>query len=170
MNLGAPEIILLLAFAALFAAVIAVAAISRAARSGTRGGAPAATGRASSPQELDARVRHLAATGQQIHAIKLLRQHTGMGLKQAKDAVDGLAHGRPIHHPALRPQPARHTSDHSGDLAARVRALKGDGRTEQAVFLVRGETGMDHDEATAFVDAVRDHPEARPEARPAGDA
>ncbi|WP_205302750.1 ribosomal protein L7/L12 [Nonomuraea montanisoli] len=158
MNLGAPEILILLSFVVLFAAAIAAVAITRA----TRGGTPSRLPRPASPQELDARVRHLAATGQPIHAIKLLRQHTGMGLKEAKDAVDGLAHGRPIRHPALQPHPtppsvaAVQPAGHTADLAARVRALKRDGRTEQAVFLVRGETGMDHDEATAFVDSVRD--------------
>ncbi|MBN6054878.1 ribosomal protein L7/L12, partial [Nonomuraea sp. RK-328] len=162
MNIGAPEIIILLSFVVLIGAIAAAVAIGR----GARGRAPSGITRPASPQELDARVRHLAATGQPIHAIKLLRQHTGMGLKEAKDAVDGLAHGRPIRHPALQPHTTTQAARHTTDLAARVRALKADGRTEQAVFLVRGETGMDHDEATAFVDSVRDHPGTLP----AGDA
>ncbi|GAA3164363.1 ribosomal protein L7/L12 [Nonomuraea roseoviolacea] len=164
MNIGAPEILVLFSFVVLFVAAIAAVAITRGVRSGT----PPRIPHPVSPQELDARVRHLAATGQPIHAIKLLRQHTGMGLKEAKDAVDGLAHGRPIRHPALQSPPAPQPARHTGDLASRVRALKRDGRADQAVFLVRGETGMDHDEATAFVDSVRDHPGA--EAAPTGDA
>lgn len=36
-------------------------------------------------------VRQLAIQGNKIAAIKLLRDETGMGLRQAKDAVDRLA-------------------------------------------------------------------------------
>ncbi|MBB2910517.1 hypothetical protein FHS43_001780 [Streptosporangium becharense] len=40
------------------------------------------------------------------------------------------------------------------DLATRVRELKSAGRTEQAVHLVRGETGMGRREAELFVDGL----------------
>ncbi|MEV7966908.1 hypothetical protein AB0O34_13125 [Sphaerisporangium sp. NPDC088356] len=40
------------------------------------------------------------------------------------------------------------------DLATRVRELKAAGRQEQAVYLVRGETGMDSREAHLFVDSI----------------
>lgn len=35
-------------------------------------------------------VRHLAAEGQKIQAIKRLREETGLGLREAKDMVDRL--------------------------------------------------------------------------------
>lgn len=35
-------------------------------------------------------VRHLAASGQKIQAIKRLREETGLGLKEAKDMVERL--------------------------------------------------------------------------------
>jgi large subunit ribosomal protein L7/L12 len=35
-------------------------------------------------------VRALKASGKEINAIKLYREHTGLGLKEAKDAVEGL--------------------------------------------------------------------------------
>ena len=38
----------------------------------------------------DPEVRHLLAQGQKINAIKRVRELTGIGLKQAKDLVDGL--------------------------------------------------------------------------------
>ncbi|MER6951192.1 hypothetical protein ABT294_44980 [Nonomuraea sp. NPDC000554] len=41
-----------------------------------------------------------------------------------------------------------------GDLAARVRQLKASGRTEQAIHLVCGETGMDQMAATRFVESI----------------
>jgi len=44
------------------------------------------------PAEIEARVRELVGQDQRISAIKLLREHTGLGLKEAKDAVDALAH------------------------------------------------------------------------------
>ncbi|MEQ4725101.1 ribosomal protein L7/L12 [Nonomuraea sp. B19D2] len=106
------------------------------------------------PDELDHQLRSLVAQGKRIYAIKLLRQHTGMGLKEAKDAVDGLAVGRPINHPALHRPPTAPAAAPQADLAARVRQLKEAGRSEQAVHLVRGETGMTEDEALRFLDAL----------------
>jgi large subunit ribosomal protein L7/L12 len=35
-------------------------------------------------------VRQLKASGQLIHAIKVYREHTRVGLKEAKDAVEGM--------------------------------------------------------------------------------
>ncbi|GII27481.1 hypothetical protein [Planotetraspora mira] len=40
----------------------------------------------------------------------------------------------------------------SFDLATKVRGLKSQGRYEQAVLLVRGETGFGEEEARSFVD------------------
>jgi ribosomal protein L7/L12 len=34
--------------------------------------------------------RRLKRQGRAIEAIKLVRQHTGLGLREAKDVVDGL--------------------------------------------------------------------------------
>ena len=38
-------------------------------------------------------VRDLVARGNTIQAIKVYREHTGLGLKEAKDAVDALREG-----------------------------------------------------------------------------
>jgi hypothetical protein len=43
------------------------------------------------PEELNQRVRSLIAEKKQIEAIKLVRQQTNLGLKEAKDIVDNLA-------------------------------------------------------------------------------
>ena len=40
------------------------------------------------------------------------------------------------------------------DLATRVRELKAAGRAEQAIHLVRGETGMGQREAELFLDSL----------------
>ncbi|MFF2158032.1 ribosomal protein L7/L12 [Paenibacillus chitinolyticus] len=42
---------------------------------------------------LDERVHHLLAQGDKIKAIKLVREKSGMGLKEAKDYVDNLERG-----------------------------------------------------------------------------
>lgn len=107
--------------------------------------------------DLENAVHDLIAQGKSIHAIKLVREQTGLGLKQAKDLVDGVAEGRPLNtHPAvanLRPAPTPHSVT-GPDLATRVRELKAAGRTEQAIFLVRGETGMGQHEAEQFVEVL----------------
>lgn len=95
--------------------------------------------------ELEHELRQLIAQRQPIHAIKMLRQHTGLDLRTAKSIVDAMAAGHDLTgHPLIRPpmQP---------DLATRVRELLEVGRTEQAIFLVRGETGMDAQAAERFV-------------------
>jgi ribosomal protein L7/L12 len=110
------------------------------------------------PGDLQERVRELSMRGQKIEAIKLLRrQIPALGLRQARDLAEALEAG-----PALSPgspvgavRPAR-----THDLADRIRVLKVDGRIEQAVFLVRGETGMRHAEATAFVESIQPESDA----------
>lgn len=42
------------------------------------------------PLEVELRVRSMKATGQKISAIKLVREHTSCGLREAKEYVDGL--------------------------------------------------------------------------------
>ncbi|MFJ2033008.1 hypothetical protein [Streptosporangium sp. NPDC087985] len=51
--------------------------------------------------------------------------------------------------------PAPLPSGHSADLATRVRLLKDVGRAEQAVLLVRGETGMSGPDAQRFVESIQ---------------
>jgi large subunit ribosomal protein L7/L12 len=46
------------------------------------------------PEELNSKVRHLIAENKQIEAIKLVREQTNVGLKEAKDIVDGLKERR----------------------------------------------------------------------------
>lgn len=99
------------------------------------------------PAELQSRIRELAAADQRIQAIKLLRQATGLGLLDAKNAVDAIAAGRALPTPGgpRAPRP---------DLADRARSLAGAGRRDEAVRLVAAETGMSAPEADAFVRAL----------------
>ncbi|GII04883.1 ribosomal protein L7/L12 [Planobispora takensis] len=100
-----------------------------------------------SPADLNARAQALIARNKKIHAIKLVREQTGLGLAEAKRYVEDLAAGGV-------PLPLKGAAPLRGDLADRVRGLKEAGRTEQAVLLVRGETGMTEDEARRFVGAI----------------
>ncbi|GAA1363885.1 ribosomal protein L7/L12 [Catellatospora chokoriensis] len=57
------------------------------------GGTPTTTGQPVHPvlgPDLMANARDLKQQGRPIEAIKLVRQHTGMGLREAKDVVDAL--------------------------------------------------------------------------------
>ncbi|MEU0565047.1 hypothetical protein ABZ297_06585 [Nonomuraea sp. NPDC005983] len=108
--IGFPEMLLLLVVIAVVAGVIVVAIV----RASTRGSRQPVF---LSPDELNHQLRSLVAQGKPIYAIKLLRQHTGMRLKEAKDAVDGLAAGRPINHPALHRPPTASAAVPQADLA-----------------------------------------------------
>lgn len=147
-NIGVPEIGILVAVLAVIAIAV-VLVVTAAARAGRTSVTHMSTGGPLPPHDLESALRTLIADGKQIHAIKLLRQHTGLGLKSAKDAVEAMAAGRD--HPALArlrpPAPALARPD----LATRVRELKAAGRTEQAVHLVIGETGMSLGDAETFV-------------------
>ncbi len=52
--------------------------------------APRSTPRAVPGDGLEAQVRMMLANGEKIDAIKLVREVTGLGLKEAKDYVEGL--------------------------------------------------------------------------------
>ena len=93
-----------------------------------------------------ARVRELAAAGRKIEAIKVQRQHTGMGLKEAKQFVEALeTTGEP---------PAVPRAELSLAAMAQVRELVAAGKTIQAVKLVREDTGWGLKQAKDFVDSL----------------
>ncbi|WP_220183360.1 ribosomal protein L7/L12 [Sphaerisporangium album] len=158
-GIGWPELLILLVVAGGFLGVM-----FGLARRGTDKSAPSyvsAWQEGSAPANLDdlgRQARLLAAQGKKIHAIKLVRGRTGLGLAEAKAYVDAVAEGRPVP-PAVarllpvadRPPIADAAVPSKDDLATRARGLKADGRAEQAVYLVRGETGMGQEEAEAFV-------------------
>jgi large subunit ribosomal protein L7/L12 len=74
--------------------------VGRATASGTAVRDPASHALAHLPsrpalddQAFAAHLLVLLAAGQKIEAIKLYREHTGVGLKEAKDAVEALERG-----------------------------------------------------------------------------
>ncbi|MFI6293091.1 ribosomal protein L7/L12 [Nonomuraea sp. NPDC050790] len=151
MGLGLMEILLI------FGVVAAIVVVSLVALAGRRRGErslPPPSPR--SAADVEQEVLHYLRQGKTIHAIKIVRERTRLGLKEAKDLVEEVAAGRRrlTDHPAfagMRPSlPGRAT----GDLAGRVRNLVAEGHREQAVYLVRGETGMAQEEAELFVDSL----------------
>lgn len=120
------------------------------------------------PPDLLGHVESELARGRKIQAIKLVRQHTLLGLKDAKDLVEGIEaghtasgaqgsasaapgpYGQVAYEGAWRPP----VSGAGGMLSDRVRAFKQAGDHASAVALVRAETGMTAGEAERFVAAI----------------
>jgi ribosomal protein L7/L12 len=98
--------------------------------------------------ELNPEVVLQLATQNKIEAIRLVRERTGMGLKEAKDYVEALSSDRPV---PLPPSPA---TTASSDLDSEVRQLVSQGKLIEAIRLVRERTGMGLKEAKDYVDRL----------------
>ncbi|MCT9933076.1 ribosomal protein L7/L12 [Planotetraspora sp. A-T 1434] len=148
-GLGVTELLVVGLVGLIFLGLVMVVffAVRAGARPSTQLGWRSATLPPPVSADLQNHVRHLYAAGRKIEAIKVIREATGLGLREAKTLAEALASGQVI--PAVPVgDPAR------PDLASRARQLKAAGRAEQAVFLVRGETGMGQSEAEAFIEAL----------------
>ncbi len=114
----------------------------RASSPGPPASAPPLTG------DLETRLRSLLAAGKKINAIKELREHTHMGLKEAKEYVETLsATGEP---PVARP-----VAGVGEETLARARALVAEGKFVHAVKAVREETGWDLRRSKDVVDRLK---------------
>lgn len=108
-------------------------------------------------------VRALLGGGQKIEAIKLVRERTGMGLKEAKDYVDRLEVNAPGTGAAF-PEVSRGASMNVAEAEhdEQVQALLRDGNKLGAIKRVMELTGLGLKEAKELVDAMeRSHPPAR---------
>ncbi|MFC4590254.1 ribosomal protein L7/L12 [Sphaerisporangium corydalis] len=148
------EMILLFLIFLIVAGVVAGVVLRGALKGASAPAVPAV----STPEALHQTVTWLVREGQKIQAIKEIRQFTGLDLRSSKEIVDGVALGRDLwSHPAMfrfRPLPQELAPADATDLATRVRGLKAAGQTERAIFLVRGETGMDQHAAESFVQSL----------------
>lgn len=99
--------------------------------------------------EFVAELQSLLADGRKIEAIKLYRERTGAGLKEAVDAVQSLQTGGP-----LPPPPASRLAAGSTDLEADVADLMREGQKIAAVKLYRERTGFGLKEAKDAVEAI----------------
>lgn len=79
-----------------------------------------------------------------IHAIKVVREHTGMGLVEAKNLAEAIEAGRW--------SPATPADGQS--LADRTRELLARDRVADAVLMVAKETGMTEDESSRFIGSL----------------
>jgi ribosomal protein L7/L12 len=97
-----------------------------------------------------ARLIELVAQGNKMQAIKDLRVATGLGIKEAKEAVDVIAAGYDIsgvHRP--RPDVPAATEERAWKLIAQ-------GHTIQAVKLIREDTGLGFKEAKDVADGLNE--------------
>lgn len=101
--------------------------------------------------DMETAVRQLMDRGRKIDAIKLVREQTGMGLKEAKLYVEALISGDgPL------PVPFHQTvsTDTHADVVSEVRRLLSNGRKIEAIKYVREQTGMGLKEAKEYVESL----------------
>lgn len=91
-------------------------------------------------------VMRLIKKRRKIEAIKVYREHTGCGLKEAKDTIDALERGQPV--PAAQ-QNARFAPPNAGQLESLVYA----GQKVEAIRLYREQAGCSLREAKEAVEA-----------------
>jgi ribosomal protein L7/L12 len=95
-------------------------------------------------QSLDGRVLALVREGRKIEAIKLYRNVTGAGLKEAKDAVEALERGGSL------PSPRNDSGAEDTDILELLRA----GQKIRAIKLYRDRTGASLAEAKNAVESL----------------
>lgn len=91
---------------------------------------------------LEAEVRSLLAQKNAIAAIKLVREQMGMGLKEAKAYIEGLAYQEPPL-PSLTSLSSSQPNSLPDDLSRQIRQLVTHQQKIAAIKLVRQHTGWD---------------------------
>ena len=99
---------------------------------------------------LEEEIRQLLSSGNKIAAIKRYREETGVGLAEAKSAVEALEAGHSL---VDRPQ-AERTEIDGNDLVNQVVALLEQGHKIQAIKLFRTNVGCDLKTAKAAVEKI----------------
>lgn len=120
--------------------------------------APAGTTRSSVPSDAMAHIQQLVAQGKKIQAVKELREHTGLSLREAKTVVDRMADGAtvagldlPTAGPQLPPSPPPLPDE----VMARVRVLAAQGKKISAIKELRDHTpGLGLKEAKDIVEGL----------------
>ncbi|SNS24166.1 ribosomal protein L7/L12 [Rhodococcoides kyotonense] len=99
-------------------------------------------------------IYRLVGQKKQIHAIKLFRERTGAGLKEAKDIVESVGRGEPLPTPGAYAQTTGLDTGAWEDIIPKLRTLKSEGRTIAAIKLLRARTGLSLREAKEAVDRL----------------
>lgn len=109
------------------------------------GSAPANPSAGSSQER---QILDLMSQGREIDAIKLYRSWTSAGLKEAKNAVEAMARGEPVHIPV----PAPSLADDSMD--GQIRALVAKKQKIEAIKIYRLATNLGLKEAKDYVESI----------------
>ncbi len=102
-------------------------------------------------------VRAALAAGHKIEAIRLLRQQTGLGLAEAKAAVE-----------SAREQPANTPLAQGWELPPEAKAALEQGKLLQAIRALRASGGVGLKDAKRTIDAARFEPARHDVHRPSG--
>lgn len=113
--------------------------------------------------DLAKKIADLLLAGQKIEAIKLLREATGMGLAEARDAVEAAERGTPLPPQSALARQSAPSPILPGGLPADVRAAATAGNRIGAIKLLRQHTGLGLKEAKDLLD--REAPPAAGAAR-----
>lgn len=98
-------------------------------------------------------VRKLVASGRTIDAIKLYREITGLGLKEAKEAIDRYADGGSLE-PAEDIVARKAALDRAAPVDGEIKGLLESGRKLEAIKLLRERSGLDLATAKDIVDSM----------------
>ncbi len=96
-------------------------------------------------------IRQLARAGKKIEAIKLVREQTGLGLKEAKDAVEAIERGETLE---LTLRVTSTTHGVSGVDLDPITELLRQNKKIEAIKLYREQTGLGLKEAKDAVEAI----------------
>jgi ribosomal protein L7/L12 len=97
---------------------------------------------------MEDQVRELVRAGRKIEAVKLVRERTGLGLREALQAVEAVEAGGRLPD-VKRPRPVD-----VGDARAQIMSLKAQGQAISAIKLIRQVTGLGLKEAKDMYDAL----------------
>ena len=107
---------------------------------------------AASIADYEEKIREKLSDGRPIEAIKILREQTGLGLKEAKDVIDGMANGRPMILPASNSESiSADVNDFSNE---RIKALLRQGKKIEAIKELREASGLGLAEATTEIQRI----------------
>lgn len=104
-----------------------------------------------SQDQLERQVHNLLSQGQHIEAIKLVRQQTNWGLKEARDYVNQLSHNQAFD---LSAGTAQSPSPLPTNVQIKVQELLSNGQKMSAIKLVRQSTGWSLSAAKAYVEQL----------------
>ncbi|CCQ16654.1 putative uncharacterized protein [Rhodococcus sp. AW25M09] len=99
-------------------------------------------------------IHQLLAANKKIQAIKVFRDRTGAGLRDAKNAIESMQRGAPFPPPSTILDAAQSGPVPWDDLLPRLTTLKSEGKAIAAIKLLRDRTGLPLRDAKNAVDLL----------------